>query len=194
MFDPVIILCALICGLVMRSLGQPALLGYLAAGFVLHELGVVGGDLIAVISELGITLLLFSIGLKLQPKALLQTRVWGTTVAHMAIFQLLFLGLLVVAAQLMPQLNLDFRGAMIVAFALTFSSTVFVIQVMQERGEMASRHANLAVGILIVQDIAAVVFLGFSDGKIPRVGSPGLVGHSAPASTAAEAVEPGRPR
>ena len=175
MFDPVIILCALICGLLMRSLGQPALLGYLAAGFVLHELGVVGGPLLSVASELGITLLLFSIGLKLQPKALLTTRIWGTTLIHMAFFQVLFTALLAGAARFLPGLGLDLTGTLIIAFALTFSSTVFVIQVMQERGEMASRHANLAIGVLIIQDIAAVVFLGFSTGKTPEWAALGLL-------------------
>jgi len=175
MLDPAIILCALICGLVMRSIGQPALLGYLAAGFVLHEFGVVGGELLGTVSELGITLLLFSIGLKLRPKALLATRIWGTTIIHMAVFQLLFTTLLLALSRYMPALGLDLAGSLIIAFALTFSSTVFVIQVMQERGEMASRHANTAIGILIIQDVAAVIFLGCSIGKTPEWAALGLL-------------------
>lgn len=175
MFDPVMILCALGCGLIVRGLGQPALLGYLAAGFVLHELGVEAGSLLPVVSELGITLLLFSIGLKLKPRDLLETRIWGTTLLHMAAFQLLFTALLLAATRLFPSLGLDFTGSLIIAFALTFSSTVFVIQVMQERGEMSSRHTNLAIGILIIQDIAAVLFLGFSTGKTPQLAALGLL-------------------
>jgi len=175
MLDPVVILCALFCGLLMRGLGQPALLGYLAAGFVLHELGVEGGDLLASVSELGITLLLFSIGLKLQPAALLKTRVWGTTLIHMAAFQLLFTALLWAASELLPGLQLDMTASVIIAFALTFSSTVFVIQVMQERGESSSRHANLAIGVLIIQDLAAVIFLGFAAGKTPQLAALGLL-------------------
>jgi predicted Kef-type K+ transport protein len=175
MFDPAIILCALICGLLMRSLGQPALLGYLAAGFILHELGLAGGQTLAVVSEIGITLLLFSIGLKLRPKDLLAPSIWGTTLIHMALFQVLFTILLVCLSYLLPGLGLNLTTSLIVAFALTFSSTVFVIQVMQERGEMASRHANLAIGVLIIQDIAAVVFLGFSAGKTPEWSALGLL-------------------
>ena len=45
MVDPLIILAALICGMLSRALGLPALLGYLAAGFVLHELDVGGGEM-----------------------------------------------------------------------------------------------------------------------------------------------------
>ena len=54
-----------------------------------------------------------------------------------------------------------------VAFALSFSSTVFAVKVLEERGEMASMHGRVAIGILVMQDIFAVVFLTFSTGKIP---------------------------
>ena len=145
MLDPLIILAALICGLISRALGLPALIGYLAAGFVLHEFDLQGGELLNKMSDIGITLLLFTIGLKLQPLELLKTRVWGTTLAHMVIMQLFFMGLLYLANTLVPLFQLDMTAILVIAFALTFSSTVFVIQVMQERGEMASRHANLAI-------------------------------------------------
>ena len=167
MVDPLIILAALICGMASRALGLPALIGYLAAGFVLHEMNVGGGELLHQLSTIGITLLLFSIGLKLQPRDLLKTRIWGTTLLHMAAMQLLFMAVLFAAGKLMPGLGLDLTATLVIAFALTFSSTVFVIQVMQERGEMASRHASLAIGILIIQDLAAVIFLASSAGKVP---------------------------
>lgn len=170
MLDPLIIFIALTCGMASRAVGLPALIGYLGAGFVLHELHIGGGDILESLSELGITLLLFTIGLKLQPGELLRIRIWGTTLAHMAAMQLFFLGVFYLADLLIPGLDIGFSASLVGAFALTFSSTVFVIQVMQvmqERGEMASRHANLAIGILIIQDLAAVIFLGFSAGKVP---------------------------
>jgi glutathione-regulated potassium-efflux system ancillary protein KefC len=169
MVDPLIILTALVCGMISRSLRLPALIGYLAAGFVLHEMELEGGEILATLAETGITLLLFTIGLKLQPAELLKTRVWGTTVIHMAVMQLLFMGVLWLAGQIVPTLGLDLTATLVIAFALTFSSTVFVIQVMQERGETASRHAGLAVGILIIQDLAAVIFLASSTGKVPEL-------------------------
>jgi len=168
MFDPLIILAALICGLCSRALGLPALIGYLAAGFVLHEYDLQGGEILHTLSDIGITLLLFTIGLKLQPRELLKTRVWGTTLVHMVAMQLLFMLVLYLANMVFPVLELSIIAMLVIAFALTFSSTVFVIQVMQERGEMASRHANLAIGILVIQDLAAVIFLGFSTGKVPE--------------------------
>lgn len=168
MIDPIIILTALGTGMMARAAGLPALVGYLAAGFLLHEIDVTGGDILATLSDLGVTLLLFTIGLKLQLRSLLQTHIWGTTLLHMALTQLFFLALLSAGTLLLPGLELDLGARLIIAFAFTFSSTVFVIQIMQERGEMASRHASLAVGILIIQDLAAVLFLAFSTGKVPE--------------------------
>ena len=72
MFDPLIILLALGCGILARALGLPALVGYLAAGFALHELAVVSSGLLEILSEVGITLLLFTIGLKLDLRDLLK--------------------------------------------------------------------------------------------------------------------------
>jgi predicted Kef-type K+ transport protein len=167
--DPIIILAALLCGMASRALGLPALIGYLGAGFALHEIHISGGDILHVLAEMGITLLLFTIGLKLQPANLLKTNVWGTTLLQILIMQLAFVLLLTLAGWIYPGLQLGFGTSMVVAFALTFSSTVFVIQLMQERGEMASRHANLAVGILILQDLAAVMFLVFTGSKVPDI-------------------------
>jgi len=168
MLDPLIILAALACGMAARALGLPALIGYLAAGFVLHGLNIEGGEILVTLSQLGITLLLFTIGLKLSPKELLKPQVWSTTLVHMAAMQLLFMAVLYLLNLAVPSIGLKFNATLVIAFALTFSSTVFVIQTMQERGEMASRHANLAIGILVIQDLAAVIFLAFSTGKVPQ--------------------------
>lgn len=167
MLDPLVILIALVCGFASRSAGLPALIGYLAAGFVLNEFNIEPGALLESLANIGITLLLFTIGLKLQPAELLKPRVWGTTVIHMAIMQLLFLSLLLLANALIPGLGLDMKASLIIAFALTFSSTIFVIQVMQDRGEVVSRHASQAIGILLIQDLAAVLFLVASKGALP---------------------------
>ena len=167
MFDPVTILCALACGMLARSVGLPALIGYLAAGFVLYELGTTPGPLLDAVAETGLTLLLFSIGLKLKPAELLETKVWGSTAAHMVVTVGALTPLLLLVTRLMPGVTIEFDDALLVAFALSFSSTVFAIQVMQARGEMSSQHASLSIGILLMQDIAAVVYIAASTGKVP---------------------------
>jgi hypothetical protein len=59
--------------------------------------------------------------------------------------------------------------AALIAFALSFSSTVFAVKVLEEKGEMDAVYGRIAIGILIVQDIAAVVFLAVSTGKVPSL-------------------------
>lgn len=169
MFDPITILCALVCGILARGVGMPALIGYLAAGFVLYELGVTPGPYIAELADIGVTLLLFSIGLKLKPRELLEIKVWGSTSVHMVASIGLLTPALFVASQALPGVTLDLNDSVLIAFALSFSSTVFAIQVLQSRGEMSSRHASLSIGILLLQDIAAVIFIAGSTGKVPEL-------------------------
>ena len=63
--------------------------------------------------------------------------------------------------------GLDLRLALLLAFALSFSSTVFVVKTLEKKEEMKSLHGRIAIGILIMQDLAAVIFLAASTGKLP---------------------------
>ena len=85
---PVVILIAFIAGLAFRKFGFPPLLGYLLAGFIAHELGYGSADAIAPIAELGILLLLFTIGLKLNLKELAAPQVWGVAGLHMMMVEI----------------------------------------------------------------------------------------------------------
>jgi hypothetical protein len=63
--------------------------------------------------------------------------------------------------------GLSLPTAVLVGFALSFSSTVFVVKILEDRGEMASLHGRTAIGVLIVQDIVAVLFMAVSMAKLP---------------------------
>jgi len=76
-----------------------------------------------------------------------------------AIFGLALLGIPFVA-------GLGLGQSFLIAYAISFSSTVFAVKVVEERGEMMSLHGRIAIGILIVQDLAAVIFLAISTGKV----------------------------
>ncbi|MCC5023733.1 MAG: cation:proton antiporter [Candidatus Synoicihabitans palmerolidicus] len=65
--------------------------------------------------------------------------------------------------------DLFFQTAALIAFALSFSNTVFAVKSLEENGEMGSLHGRIAIGILIMQDILAVLFLTVSTGKIPSL-------------------------
>lgn len=169
MLDIVWIAIAFLLGLGARQIGLPPLVGYLAAGFVLHGLGVEGNGTIDQFSDLGVTLLLFSIGLKLKLKSLAQPQVWGAAGLHLALAVGFLAPLLMGLDALgLPYLAaLDSRSAVLLAFALSFSSTVFAVKVLEEKGELGSYYGTLAIGILIMQDLAAVIFLALSTGKLP---------------------------
>jgi len=167
--DPVWIGIAFILGFFARQVGLPPLVGFLGAGFVLHAMGVEAGNAIERISEYGITLLLFSIGLKLNLRSLLKPEIWGATTAHMAItVAVLFAIVSAVSATSVPVFaGLMLPQALLIAFALSFSSTVFAVKVFEERGELGSLHGRVSIGVLVMQDVIAVVFLAASTGKIP---------------------------
>ena len=160
---------ALIFGLVATRFGLPPMIGYLAGGFLLN-LFVDGNSVnLASIGNMGVTLLLFSIGLKLDVRSLLKPVIWAGTSLHMlvtvallslAIFCMSFTGVALLV-------DVGFTTAILIAFALSFSSTVFAIKTLEEKGEMCSRHGQIAIGVLVMQDIFAILFLALSTGKAP---------------------------
>lgn len=167
--DPLWLSIAFVCGYLVRQVGLPPMVGFLVAGFVLNALGVVGGEMLETLADLGVTLLLFSIGLKLDLRDLLRGEVWAGATLHMVVtVALTTLAILVFSA-----LGLGlFAGvepgiALLLAFALSFSSTVFAVKVLEEKGEMTALHGKVAIGILIMQDIIAVLFITISAGKVP---------------------------
>lgn len=168
---------AFVFGFASRSIGLPPLVGFLAAGFVLNAYGVADDELIPRLADLGITLLLFTVGLKLNLRTLARPQVWAVTSLHMAVTVAVF-GLAIFAVAqigLGAFAELSFATSALLAFALSFSSTVFVVKVLEERGEMASLHGRIAIGVLLMQDVAAVVFLAVCIGQIPSVWSAALI-------------------
>jgi predicted Kef-type K+ transport protein len=167
--EPLSILVAFIFGFGVYRLGLPPLVGYLIAGFALQALGIKGGENLETIADIGVMLLLFTIGLKLKLKTLARPEIWAGASVHMLITVMVF-GVAIFAigsAGVAAFAGLDLKLSLLVAFALSFSSTVFAVKALEDRGEMTSLHGRVAIGILIMQDIYAVLFLTFSTGKIP---------------------------
>lgn len=164
-------------GLAM-ALRLPPLVGFLAAGFVINALDVGVVPELEVAADLGVTLLLFAIGLKLDVRILLRREVWLTTSAHMVVSVVLgsialWLAAVAGAAMLAGQ---SMQTIALLAFALSFSSTVFVVKVLEERGESHALYGRVAIGILVMQDIIAVVFLTATSGHLPSPWALTLVG------------------
>jgi predicted Kef-type K+ transport protein len=156
----------------------PPLVGFLAAGFVINALDVGVVPELDVAADLGVTLLLFAIGLKLDARILLRREVWLTTSTHMVISVVLgsialWLAAVAGAAMLAGQ---SMQTIALLAFAMSFSSTVFVVKVLEERGESHALYGRVAIGILVMQDIIAVVFLTATSGHLPSPWALTLVG------------------
>ncbi len=175
---PLSLAIAFIFGLGARLIGLPPMVGFLVAGFLLHALGVRSDEVIREIADFGVVLLLFTIGLKLKVKGLVRPEVWAGASVHMLITVGAFgLGLYALALTGFSVFaGLDVETALLIAFALSFSSTVFAVKVLEEKGEMDSMHGRTAIGILIMQDIFAVVFLTISSGKVPSPWAIALLG------------------
>ena len=167
--DPLWLLIALILGLLARQVYLPPLVGFLLAGFALHALGMQGGEFLQEMADLGVLLLLFTIGLKLRLRNLLVPEVWGSACVHMTLTVLFVSGFIILGGVVGLAWfgGLDWKSAAVIAFALSFSSTVFAVKILEDRGEMKTRHGQVSIGILIIQDIIAVIFLAAATGKMP---------------------------
>jgi len=167
--DFIWILFAFICGLAAKTINLPPSIGFLAAGFALHYLGYESDDTLKALSDLGITLMLFTIGLKLDIKTLFKTEIWLTSSLHTVVWIVIATAAMKIFAfiAISSFQALDLNTSLLIAFALSFSSTVCVIKLLEENGEMRTRHGKLAVAILIIQDIVAVGFLVIATAKMP---------------------------
>lgn len=160
---------ALLGGLGAVLLRLPPLVGFLAAGFALGAAGAPELPYLPTVADLGVILLLFAIGLKLDPRTLLRKEIWLTTTVHLALSVAIavgFLGLLAVVRFTLVS-DAPFGSLALVGFALSFSSTVFVVKVLDDRSDTTALYGWISVGVLVMQDVAAVVFLSLSAGRAP---------------------------
>jgi len=148
-------------GLLMRLIGLPPLVGYLAAGFILSANGHESNDILYEVAHAGVLLLLFSVGLKLRLKSLLRSEVLVGSLLHMLVTVLL-LGLLLYQFAGVP-----LETAALIALALSFSSTVVAAKVLEGKRELRAFHGRVAIGILIMQDLVAVAVLTMAGGDGP---------------------------
>ena len=163
---------ALLFGVLARKLRLPPLAGYLLAGILIgpHTPGFVGDLALAgELSEIGIILLMFGVGLHFSPRELAEARSVAVpgAVVGMSVATLLGWGL----ARLWGWT--DGQG-LVFGICLSVASTVVLLRALQERGSTGSRAGQVAVGWLVVEDLAMVVALvlvpvgaALLDGRVP---------------------------
>ncbi len=142
-----------------RKLQLSAILGYLTAGIAIgpsgfNLIGDADASGVMHIGELGVVLLLFVIGLELQPSRLrvMRRAVFGLGAAQMALTTAAFAGLGLLC-------GLPLGSALIVGFALSLSSTPLALQLLAERGQLTTQAGRSAFGILLFQDLAVMPVL-----------------------------------
>ncbi len=154
------------------------MVGFLIAGFAYNMAGLAPPAGLDTIANLGITLLLFSIGLKLDVRGLLKAEIWSGATTQM-LFSIAFMCgafLLVREAFGASLLDVSMGTILLLSFAFSFSSTVFAVKVLEDKGDMSALYGRIAIGLLIMQDLFAVLFLSLTAGKIPSIWALGLIG------------------
>lgn len=158
-------------GFVLKQFGLPPMIGYLVAGFAMHAYGISPLENLDTLADLGITLLLFTIGLKVRIKDLTDRVVLVGSTAPMvlitAFVAAVSIGISFVG--LFSMFDISWQTASLIGFALSFSSTVCIAKILEEKGELKTRHGKISIGILVIQDFAAVLFLVAALGAIPSI-------------------------
>lgn len=166
-----VVIAAALCAVIARYLWLPALAGYLAAGLLLGPATgfLVVSEPLQLISETGIVLLLFLVGLELS---LDKIRDVGRIALYAGVSQVLLTA--AAASGLCFGLGFGRAESLFLAMGLTLSSTVVVVKLLEEKRESGTRHGRIAVGVLLVQDLVVIALLTmltvFRDQSSPDLG------------------------
>ena len=153
-FALLLLICALV-GAVFVRLRQPVLIAYIVVGIAVGPAVsglVTAHDQIDLLAQVGVAVLLFAVGLKLD---LHHIRHIGPVALATGLGQLAFT--IVIGFALVLALGKGAMEALYVAVALTFSSTIIIVKLLSDKRELDSLHGRIAVGFLIVQDLAVVI-------------------------------------
>lgn len=143
--------------IVLTRVGFPTVIGFLLAGVIVgpYGLGLVNEmHEIEVLAEIGIVLLLFTIGLEFSIKRLIGLRREGIMGGglQVGVTAAIVFGLALFA-------GLDLSVALLLGFIISLSSTAIVLKLLVDKGELNSAHGNLSVGVLLFQDFAVVLMV-----------------------------------
>jgi len=150
---------ATVLGIFGQKLRQPLLIMFLFAGILAGPSGfgiIKSYDQIELLAQMGIAVLLFIVGLKLDLNLI---RTTGPVALATGLGQILFTS--VIGFVLALSMKMSLVSSAYVAVCLTFSSTIIIVKLLSDKKEIDSLHGQIAVGFLIVQDIAAILALVF---------------------------------
>lgn len=155
-----LLVVAAIFAILAKFLRQPLLIGYLFAGLLLAFFGFIqDGEVISNLGKIGVTLLLFLVGLEMNLKELPTI---GKAALLTGVGQIIFTS--VVGFLIALALGFGIMPAIYISVALTFSSTIIIIKLLSEKGDLGTLYGKIAVGFLLIQDFVAVLILMFLAG------------------------------
>ena len=153
----IIIMIAAFVSFIMKLLKQPLVIGYILAGIVVgpYFLNILHStEYIELFSKIGITILLFIVGLGLNPFVI---RDVGKISLITGLGQVIFtsiIGFFIVRA-----LGFDNVASIYTAIALTFSSTIIILKLLSDKGDVNKLYGRISIGFLLVQDLVATIIL-----------------------------------
>lgn len=159
--------------LIMKILKQPFIVGYILSGILVgpYALNLLKSqENIEFLSKIGITILLFIVGLGLNPKVLREV---GKISLITGLGQVVFTS--VIGYVICRLLGFDNLSSIYVSIALTFSSTIIILKLLTDKGDLDTLYGKIAIGFLLVQDLVATIILiaisslGGAEGNLPLV-------------------------
>src|SRR3989339_269289 len=149
-----VIIAATLVAIIIRLLRQPIILGYIVAGILIGPsiFGLIKDPVsIISLSELGVAFLLFIIGMELNLKRLRTFGLTASVIGAVQVAAVTVLGFLISLLVLPPV------EALYIGLIASFSSTMIVVKLLSDKDELDSLHGELILGILIIQDVLAVL-------------------------------------
>ncbi len=168
-----IILAATVMGTLARLLKQPVILAYVAVGIILGPIGfaiVRESENLVLFSQIGVALLLFIVGMSLNPRHLKDV---GKISLITGLGQVLFTSIF--GFLISMGLGFGIIESVYISVALTFSSTIIIVKLLTDKRELDTLYGRIAVGFLLVQDFIAVLALVLISGLKPDVGLSSII-------------------
>ncbi len=159
----VVFALAVFLGIIFRLIGLPSLVGQVLAGFLVGFSGIIAGEEVEslrFLGTLGVTLLLFLVGLEMNFTEIKRT---GKTVIKIFLLQTGLLGVILFAFSFW-WLKLDLPASIMLAVALSFSSTIVVVKMLSESKDLGSFSGKISIGVLLLQDLLAIIVLALLPG------------------------------
>ncbi|MBU0466925.1 MAG: cation:proton antiporter [Nanoarchaeota archaeon] len=153
----VILVIALAISLIVRAMKQPPIIGYILAGIIVspYFLNLVkSAESMGAFAHMGVAVLLFMVGLNLNPKVIKEV---GKVALLTGIGQIVFTSL--IGFGIAKLFGFSTLTSVYIAVALTFSSTIIIMKILSDRGDTYTLYGKIAIGFLIVQDLVAILAL-----------------------------------